>query len=94
MSPARLDAEVDGRSVSIDFGATGARRSDLGRAWAAMPPPTGHALADSPGRAPVGLWFGLAALLAWALARGQGPGLGRTLATLGAVFGSAWALGL
>lgn len=94
ITPTQVMARVHGRTLSVDFTASPPRRSDLGRAWAALPAPTGEALAASARPAPAMLWWLLAAALAWALARGQGPGLGRTLATLGGVVGGAWALGL
>ncbi len=94
ISPTQVVARVDGRTLSVDFTASPPRRSDLGRAWDALPAATGEAFAASAGSAPGVLWWALAGGLAWALARGQGPGLGRTLATLGGVIAGAWALGL
>ncbi len=94
ITPTLVLAQVDGRTLSVDFTTALPRRSDLGRAWPALPAPTGEAFATPARSAPAALWWLLAGVLAWALARGQGPSLGRTLATLGGVVAGAWVLGL
>lgn len=94
VTPARLLARVDGRTLEVDFSAWPTRRNDLGRAWDALPAPTGETSTQDHRPTPRGLWWALAGALSWALARGPVPGLGRTLVTLGGVVAAAWALGL
>lgn len=96
IGPDRLElmGEPDAPPLVVSFEATGARRSDLGRPWPGLPPPTGHAH-PPPAPVPGWLWLPAMGLLLAGLATGpRPPAIGRTLGVLGTTLALAYGLGL